>query len=154
MPGIIIHWPNTLATIPLPWYLCEGSAGRPNLPGKYLKGSEVGVDPGATSGESDDHTHTTVAHTHTQDSHTHTGTTGTGVGHNDERYAYPPGEFWDADIEAHSQVCPSVSATETNQATTITTDVANGEPAYYKVLFIMQDRALDLTGANLMQMLL
>jgi len=54
--GILV-WTGLLANIPLGYNLCDGGGGRPELRGKFLRGSAAGVDPGGEAG-SDTHTHT------------------------------------------------------------------------------------------------
>ena len=129
MKGIIISWIDTLASIPSDWLLCDGANSTPNLLGKYLLGVSAGVDPGTTGGSAT-HTHSSTAHTHTQDAHNHTGTTG-----------QPSGGTTDTNnagtqniaTRTHTHTYSTPNSTATNQDTTITTDSASNDPAYYKV---------------------
>lgn len=75
--GIICFWSGSLVDIPANWSACDGSGGRPNLNGKFLKGVATNTtDPGDTGG-SDTHTHTlqnNASHSHTHsdiNSHRH-----------------------------------------------------------------------------------
>lgn len=61
--GVIVMWSGLLANIPAGWGLCDGSPGRPDLRGMFIKGSAAGVDPGVTGGAA---THNHPAHVVTQ----------------------------------------------------------------------------------------
>ena len=54
--GILV-WTGLIANIPGGYNQCDGNGGRPNLLGKFPRGSATGVDPGGEAG-SDSHTHT------------------------------------------------------------------------------------------------
>lgn len=74
--GLIIIWTGTLATIPAGWDLCDGSAGRPDLRSRFLRGVNTNAtDPGTTGGA------TTHTHTTTTRAHTHGGTSNSGGSH-------------------------------------------------------------------------
>lgn len=62
--GIIVMWSGTRATIPAGWLLCDGTNGTPDLRNRFVMGTAMGQDPGATGG-ANTHTHTGLAHTHT-----------------------------------------------------------------------------------------
>jgi hypothetical protein len=54
--GVLI-WAGLLANIPTGYNLCDGAGGRPDLRGRFIRGSDAGINPGGTGG-SDTHTHT------------------------------------------------------------------------------------------------
>lgn len=65
MPGMIMLWYGTEASIPSGWHVCDGTAGTPDLTGRFVSGGGNGNVPGTTGGAN---THT---HTFTGDGHTH-----------------------------------------------------------------------------------
>jgi microcystin-dependent protein len=77
--GGIILWANSIATIPVGYYLCDGNNGTPNLVGKFVQGAGSGYAVGLTGGDALSlHSHT-LSHSHTMyHSHTFSGTTGQG----------------------------------------------------------------------------
>lgn len=49
--GMIMIWSGTLASIPVGWHLCDGTAGTPNLGDKFVLGARTGgFAPGSTGG--------------------------------------------------------------------------------------------------------
>jgi hypothetical protein len=76
--GIIGIWRGSLGSIPSHWELCDGTSGKPNLLGQYVKGAATSI--GTTGGSLNPHNHTSPSHTHTTTSHTHTITVGTQTG--------------------------------------------------------------------------
>lgn len=127
--GSIILWNS--ATSPNGWSFCDGTAGTPDLRNKFLKSVGSGEDPGGTGGGSDSHTHTNSAHNHTQDSHTHTATHNSPSGYN-----YLAGFTMSISTNSHSHSVTINSATATNQTSSVTINNTDGQPAYYKLLFI------------------
>ena len=89
--GVIVMWSGTLASVPVGWHLCDGTAGTPDLRDKFIYGWTAGVNPGGTGGSAS-HLHapgtyiftlTIPAHTHSagtynlpSHSHTLSGNTG------------------------------------------------------------------------------
>ena len=66
--GAIVMWAGTLATIPTGWGLCDGTDGKPNLLGRFVKGvASSGVNPSGTGGAS-----TVTLDTANLPSHAHT----------------------------------------------------------------------------------
>lgn len=47
--GIILIWPNKIATIPVGWALCDGTKGTPDLRDKYPIGASLDVAEVATA---------------------------------------------------------------------------------------------------------
>uniref|UniRef100_A0A6H1ZY69 Phage tail collar domain-containing protein n=1 Tax=viral metagenome TaxID=1070528 RepID=A0A6H1ZY69_9ZZZZ len=145
--GIVI-WTGTLASIPAGYVLCDGNNGTPDLRDYFIKGA---LDSGELSntGGSAIHTHTPSSHNHTQDQHSHYVTLDAiGSDNSDFLSQEPPV------VRRNHSHSATLYGTATNQATTITCSTNNGEPEYYKVAYIMQNRDLDLTGANLLGMLI
>lgn len=137
MAGIIISWSGTLVSIPSPWSLCDGNGGRPNLLGKYLKGSAASTNPGSTGGATT-HTHTSDAHNHTQDGHTHSTTT--------DVYGSKRGQTTgsgNAGAGEHSHSVSVASTTATNQTTAVSVNSVSNDPPYYKLAFIYDNGSSD-----------
>lgn len=130
--GSIILWNS--ASPPEGWSVCDGTSGTIDLRDKFIKCVAADEDPGATGGSSNSHTHTNTAHNHTQDAHSHSnshgspsasvrsGPSGTGTG--------------DISAETHSHVVTSTSPTATNQTNSVTINNADGQPTFYKLLYI------------------
>lgn len=64
--GIILIWPGTIATIPIGWHLCDGTAGTPDMRDKYPIGASEDIAGVATAmiagvqqaeGGTEQHTH-------------------------------------------------------------------------------------------------
>jgi microcystin-dependent protein len=51
--GAIMMWSGNPGTIPAGWALCDGTAGRPNLLGKFIVGYDPGAAPGPTNATPD-----------------------------------------------------------------------------------------------------
>ncbi len=56
MPGMIMLWYGSVATIPSGWHLCDGTMGTPDLRDLWVVGAGSTYNPGATGGA--------VAHDH------------------------------------------------------------------------------------------
>ena len=72
--GLISMWSGTLDTIPLGWFLCDGTNGTPDLRDRFVVGAGSSYSVGVTGGSKDA---IVVAHTHTGSTssagaHTHT----------------------------------------------------------------------------------
>lgn len=65
MPGMIMLWYGSTASIPSGWHLCDGAMGTPDLRGKYIRGAGGIYGVGGTGGS------TTHFHTFTGDGHGH-----------------------------------------------------------------------------------
>lgn len=154
--GVLI-WTGLLANIPGGYNLCDGGGGRPDLRGRYVRGSAAGIDPGGTGG-SNTHTHTDQnggAHTdHTMVSagaHQHAATDSIG-GHT---HAVIVGTYYTPSTAVYVYVDPSGTAgahshtynNENNHTHTLTDpgnhvhnpwSTDNGEPAWYEVAYIMK----------------
>lgn len=46
MPGMIMMWHGSVATIPSGWHLCDGAAGTIDLRNKFLIGAGDAYNPG------------------------------------------------------------------------------------------------------------
>lgn len=126
VPGIIIEWTGTNASIPSGW------TRETNLDDKYPKGQ--GSEAPATTGGSSSHTHSSPAHSHTLNSHTHSYTTGprTGGALNGGNPA-GPGVI----IAAHTHTgTTGVSSGGTTSADAVTYGSASNHPPYLTVIFI------------------
>lgn len=70
--GIVCMWSGSIATIPVGWALCDGSAGTPDLRDRFVIGAGSGYSVGSVGGSKDA---VVVSHTHgisiTDTGHTH-----------------------------------------------------------------------------------
>lgn len=69
MPGMIMLWYGTHATIPSGWTACDGTMGTPDLQTKFVKGAKV-AGPGSghgVSGGSFNHLHDFTGDGHAHD---------------------------------------------------------------------------------------
>lgn len=158
--GGILIWTGLLVNIPTGFDLCDGT-GRPDLRGKYIRGSAAGINPGGTGGgNTHSHTETTSAgihndHTQAVFSGTHQHSATGQTDHlTDNIGAHTHGTWTDLNITgggtasldpsagnhqhsfsldgwSHTHSCSANAATHDH-----TVDDANGEPPYYTVQFI------------------
>jgi len=132
--NIIALWLGDLADIPAGWFICDGNNGTPDMRGYHLK---VTTTEGSVSTTAGANTHGHAAsnsHTHTATgTHTHTG------------YTSSQNNYWGSNADAdgaskphnHGSLESCSSNTSTWNATTISADSSNNEPAYRTVAFIM-----------------
>lgn len=66
MPGMIMLWHGSVATIPSGWTLCDGLMGTPDLRNKFVACAGDSYAPGAEGG-SDSQTHTFTGEGHYHD---------------------------------------------------------------------------------------
>lgn len=50
MPGMIMLWAGSIATIPSGWHLCDGTMGTPDLRNRLVAGAGDSWAPGFTAG--------------------------------------------------------------------------------------------------------
>lgn len=151
--GVLV-WTGLLANIPAGYNLCDGGDTRPELRGKFLRGSADGVDPGGEGG-SDSHTHTDQNignhndHTETSTGHQHDPTDTIGShqhlpnARNFKGDADTCADNPDTAFGAHSHTF-NVDAAHTHPSLTLAGDhnhnpwsTDEGRPAFYEVVFIM-----------------
>jgi len=111
MIGAIIIWSGAIADIPAGWQLCDGTNGTPDLRGLFVKGAFGDGDRGVTGGA------LTHSHPFTGDGHDHNLTPGTG---------------WDVPTGGSIR-----DFTSTDPATG-TTDATDGQPPWYKLMYIQR----------------
>lgn len=147
----IVVWTGTISNIPLGYILCDGNNGTPNLLNYFVKGAYDSTEIEGIGGSSI-HNHSASSHNHIQNLHVHSVVGDLTSG------SYGSSGYAGGFTCAHSHATlDSTPTTATNQSTTMTINNCSSQanyPTYYKVAYVMQDRDLDLTGANLMQMLL
>ena len=69
--GVITMWSGSIASIPVGWFLCDGSNSTPDLRDKFVYGAGASKNPGDTGGSTSTGAHTlTIAE---MPSHTHSG---------------------------------------------------------------------------------
>ena len=113
MPGMIMLWYGSIATIPSGWGLCDGNNGTPDLVGIFVMGA--GVFPNAPGGTGGAATH---IHDFTGDGHAH-------------------------DLSAGNEIIDSSPAGDHSHSTstspaTGTTDSVDGRPPYHRLCYIMK----------------
>lgn len=109
MPGMIMMWAGSVASIPSGWHLCDGTAGTIDLRNKFLVCAGDTYDPGDGGGSlTHDHDFTTDGHTHT----------------------IMPDGMWQDGSGTYLKINP---ATDTG-----TTDADNHLPPYYALCFIQK----------------
>lgn len=113
MPGMIMLWAGSVATIPSGWTLCDGTLGTPNLVSQFVRGAgPVAPSPGSTGGSLQH------AHDFTGDGHAHDIAEGSYIVD-----AYPSGDYGHS---VESAPC------------TGTTDVVDTRPPFYTLCYIMK----------------
>lgn len=60
--GVIVMWSGSIGSVPLGWYLCNGTNGTPDLRDRFIVGAGSAYAVNATGGSADS---IVVAHTHT-----------------------------------------------------------------------------------------
>jgi len=148
--GVICMWHGLIANIPAGWTLCDGTAGTPDLRGKFVKGAADGIEAGATGGTLV-HTHNThvgasLTHSVTQPgahtlTHNHDGLAI--ANHNQVSVAVGPGTVAAAiahTISSHetAHAISAHSGCAVAQHSNQTHDDQNHEPPYYVILYIMK----------------
>lgn len=109
MPGMIMGWHGSVASIPSGWHLCDGTTGTIDLRDKFIVGAGGAKIPGAAGG---------------QDSQTHTFT---GDGHSHSLGGGP-------DIQPGS----GIGVITDVQAAAGTTDAADNRPVFYAMCWIQK----------------
>ena len=141
----IALWLGTLASIPSPWVLCDGSNGTPDMRDKMLVGGATDFTDVGTSGGATTHGHTSFStHTHTV-SHTHNVTiTADGGGANNQGF----GTNQPTAGHTHSPAVASGAASSTTSGSTAEAVTSNTSyPPYRTVAFIqMQAQVITPTG--------
>jgi len=112
MPGMIMGWHGSVATIPSGWHLCDGAAGTIDLRDKFIVGAGGDLLPGATGGAN------AQTHAFTGDGHSHDLPAG------DVIISSTP----DGDLQYATSVIPASG----------TTDPADNRPAFYAFCWIQK----------------
>lgn len=112
MPGMIMLWHGSIATIPSGWHLCDGTMGTPDLESLFVVGAGTGLAPDSVGGNQ------SHGHAFTGDGHSHDLTEGTEI-----ESVSPDGQY-----NHHTTVSPSIG----------TTNGAAHLPPYYALCYIMK----------------
>jgi len=141
--NVIAIWTGTTASIPSPWYLCDGTNSTPNLNiGRFIKGADTDVGIGTTGGNST-HTHAAgAAHTHTINNHVHTFTVGTNTGTGVGAVGNP--NDTNAQGHTHASVTSTTSGGSTGEAT-VTADANTDNRPLYKNVYLIQYHTPKIT---------
>ena len=109
MPGMIMLWHGSVATIPSGWHVCDGTMGTPNLVNKFVLGAKAAPPPNISGGLANH------VHDFTGDGHDHEIPGGTGIESGINFYPYT----------SHDQAVG-------------TTDSESSYPPYYTLCYIMK----------------
>lgn len=112
MPGMIMGWHGSVASIPSGWHLCDGNAGTIDLRDKFIVGAGGDLLPGATGGAN------SQTHAFTGDGHSHDLPASTEI-----LDSWPDGDF------SHNATVNPASGT---------TDAADNRPAFYAFCWIQK----------------
>lgn len=112
MPGMIMLWYGSVATIPSGWALCDGNNGTPDLRTIFVAGAGSALTPGDTGGFN------THSHPFTGDGHSHDLTAGNKIIDSD-----PAGDY-----DHHSSTNPASG----------TTDAQTHWPPFHALCYIMK----------------
>jgi microcystin-dependent protein len=140
--GAILLWSGSIGSIPVGYYLCNGSNGTPDLRDRFIVGAGSTYAVDATGGSADS---IVVSHTHTATSavtdpgHTHTLSPA-------NRQVYNTGVSSTAGLasggETFTQLTMSSATTGITVATTVNTAGSSGTnanlPPYYALCYIMK----------------
>ena len=135
--GMISLWYGSIGSVPLGWYLCDGTNGTPDLRDKFVVGAGSTYSVAATGGAADA---IVVSHNHTATSVV------TDPGHNHLAFSYGGGGVGVATAavnQANNQ--GQNTSTATTGITVATTNVAAGVsgtnanlPPYYALAYVMK----------------
>lgn len=133
--GLISLWSGSIGSIPVGWYLCDGTNGTPDLRDRFIVGAGTTYAVTATGGSADS---VIVSHTHTAT------VTDPGHFHNYQYVSFPLGVSY---VGYATDPTPSYSSQPTTTSTTGIT-VANSStgvsgtnanlPPYYALAYIMK----------------
>lgn len=123
MPGMIMLWHGTVATIPSGWHLCDGTVGTPNLRNRFIVAAEKD-DAGVAKAKVYGYYYQTGG----SETHTH-GFTGDGHVHEIPQQAGCPG--------AGPEPCIYTANTGSSPAVG-TTDSTAVVPPFYALCYIMK----------------
>ena len=136
--GMISLWYGSIGSVPLGWYLCDGTNGTPDLRDKFVVGAGSTYSVAATGGAADA---IVVSHNHTATSVV------TDPGHNHQAFVYSGSSVVGvatANVNQANNQGQSTS-TATTGITVATTNVAAGVsgtnanlPPYYALAYVMK----------------
>jgi hypothetical protein len=138
--GMISLWYGSIGSVPIGWYLCDGTNGTPDLRDKFIVGAGSSYSVSATGGSKDaivvSHTHTATS-TVTDPGHTHTMTAATNVA-----LAGGGGQTVPRDVSVTGSFTSNSNTTGITVATTNASSGVSGTnanlPPYYALAYIMK----------------
>lgn len=141
--GLISLWSGSIGSIPVGWYLCDGTNGTPDLRDRFIVGAGTTYAVTATGGSTD-----TVLVTHT---HLATSTfTGNALPTHTHSFAggYPPGGgggTGGGDLNVSASTTTSAVSAGTPSGSVVTTNTTEGVsgtnanlPPYYALAYVMK----------------
>jgi hypothetical protein len=133
--GMISLWYGSIGSVPLGWYLCDGTNGTPDLRNSFIVGAGSTYAVGATGGSANaivvSHTHTATSVV-TDPSHTHTMNSSTVNSGGDFSVANNAGTG-----EVTSPATTGITVATTNASTGVSGTNAN-LPPYYALAYVMK----------------
>lgn len=134
--GMISLWYGSIGSVPLGWYLCDGTNGTPDLRDKFIVGAGSTYSVAATGGSADaivvSHNHTATStvtdpgHLHTYSVVSVTGGAGPGTGSFSNTATSNTGSAFTGITVATTNVAAGVSGTNANL------------PPYYALAYVMK----------------
>nr|MDO8110948.1 hypothetical protein [Candidatus Sigynarchaeota archaeon] len=136
--GIVGLWTGTTASIPARWHVCNGTSGRPDMSGLFVRGTTGDEIPAVyLNSTAHNHSYTDIpAHTHTVGS--------SGTHHHSYTYAvatggssYPTGGVGSVIIVSTNAAGAHSHQVTTNGSASCVTNVTMPSPPFVKVAFII-----------------
>lgn len=131
--GMISLWYGSIGSVPLGWYLCDGTNGTPDLRDKFVVGAGSTYSVAATGGAADaivvSHTHTATV---TDPGHFHGISSGIANVATNSNQAYPAGA--QTNVVSQTKV---TGITVSNASTGVSGTNAN-LPPYYALAYVMK----------------
>ena len=133
--GMISLWYGSIGSVPLGWYLCDGTNGTPDLRDKFVVGAGSTYSVAATGGSKDaivvSHTHTATV---TDSGHTHqagpaAGTSATNGLNNGQ---------WRTDSAGTGTTTNAVTGISVSNSTTGSSGTNANLPPYYALAYVMK----------------
>lgn len=136
--GLISLWSGSIGSIPVGWYLCDGTNGTPDLRDRFIVGAGTTYAVTATGGSADA---IVVSHTHTASSVV----TDPGHNHTLTNYSISSGGSTSPIIGSSNTTQTVTTSTATTGITVATTNTSTGVsgtnanlPPYYALAYVMK----------------
>jgi hypothetical protein len=138
--GMISLWYGSIGSVPLGWYLCDGTNGTPDLRDRFVVGAGSTYSVAATGGSANaivvSHTHTATS-TVTDPSHSHTMTAGTNIALGGGGNQTVPRDVSVTGSFTSNSNTTGITVATTNASTGVSGTNAN-LPPYYALAYVMK----------------